>query len=100
MNWRRFVREQLPPLDVAAEREAEIVEELALQLESTYERARARGVPDDEAMRAAIAEVPDWAAFARTVTIIERPPSSRPVPGAGSGSIMNGFVQDIRYAVR
>ena len=49
MNWRHYVRSQLPPLDVAAERELEIVEELAVQLESTYERARARGESQDQA---------------------------------------------------
>ena len=42
INWRRYVRSQLPPLEVSAEREIEIVEELAVQLESTYERARSR----------------------------------------------------------
>jgi len=71
--WRHYVRSHLPPLDVPAEREVEIVEELAVQLEATYERARARGVGDDEATKLAIAEVPDWTAFAQTVRTIERP---------------------------
>jgi putative ABC transport system permease protein len=100
INWRRFVRSHLPPLDVSAEREIEIVDELAGQLESTYERARARGAQDEEAMRTATAEVPDWAAFARTVATIERPHLQPPVAGAGSGSLMTGFIQDIRYALR
>ena len=65
-NWRQHVRSRLPALHVSAERESEIVEELAVQLETIYERARARGVADEEAMRIATAEVPDWAAFART----------------------------------
>ncbi len=41
MNWRDYVREHLPPLDVPAERESEIVDELAGQLEATFDRARA-----------------------------------------------------------
>ena len=99
-NWRQFVRSQLPPLDVAPWREIEIVDELAAQLEATYERARARGLPDDEAMRIATAEVPDWPAFAQSVAAIEHPYPQSPVAGAGSGSIMSGFSQDIRYALR
>ena len=99
-DWRRYVRSHLPPLDVSGPREAEIVEELAAQLESTYERARARGLDDEPAMRLAIAEVPDWAAFASTVRTIERPYVQPPVAGAGSGGIVTGFSQDIRYAIR
>jgi hypothetical protein len=33
-DWRRYVRDRLPPLDFSAEREIEIVDELALQLEA------------------------------------------------------------------
>ena len=100
MDWRLYVRSHLPPLDVSGERETEIVEELAVQLVSTYERARARGASDDEATKLAIAEVPDWTAFARTVRTIERTYVQPPVAGAGSGGIMTGFIQDIRYALR
>jgi hypothetical protein len=35
MDWRDYVRAHLPPLDVRPEREVEIVEELAIQLEGT-----------------------------------------------------------------
>lgn len=100
MNWRHYVRSQLPPLHVSAERELEIVEELAVQLESTFERARARGASEDEARRQAMTEIPDWAAFARTVGTIERPYQQRPAAGAGSGGFMTGLIQDIRYALR
>jgi predicted permease len=100
MDWRRYVRSHLPPLAVSAEREIEIVEELAVQFESTYERARARGVTNDEATRIAQAEVPDWAAFARTVGSIERRHVQGPVAGAGPGGIMTGFIQDVRHAAR
>jgi putative ABC transport system permease protein len=100
IDWRNYVRSHLPPLDVAAERELDIVEELAVQLESTYERARVRGASDDEARQLALGEVPDWSAFARTVGKIEQPHAQPPAIGAGSGGVMTGFVQDIRYALR
>ena len=65
MDWRHYVRAHLPPLNVSAEREIEIVDELAGQLETTFERARANGATEEEAMRRARAEVPDWDALAQ-----------------------------------
>ena len=100
MNWRHYVRQQLPPLDVSPERETEIVEELAGQLETIYDRARSGGATDRDAMQRALAEIPDWQGLAKTLARIERRPAAAPVAGAGTGGIMTGFVQDVRYAVR
>ncbi len=100
MEWRAYVRRRLPRLSTTPEREIEIVDELAMQLEATYDRARARGLGDDDARQLAFSEVPDWAAFARSVGRIERPVSQPPAPGAGSRNLMSGIVQDIRYALR
>jgi predicted permease len=99
-DWRQYVRSQLPPLQVSAEREIEIVDELTIQLETTYDRARAAGASEDEARREAMSEVPDWPAFARTVGSIERRQVQPPAPGAHPGGIMTGLIQDIRYALR
>ena len=100
MNWRKHVRDHLPPLAVSAEREAEIVDELAIQLETTFERARANGETDDAAMKQALGEVPDWHALAHNLGRIERPYQQPPAAGAGSGGVMTGLVQDLRYATR
>ena len=100
MNFRQYVRAHLPPLNVSPERETEIVEELAVQLETTYERARANGAGDADAMQRAAAEIPDWQALAKTLERIERPAAPSPVAGAGSGGVMTGLSQDLRYAVR
>jgi predicted permease len=100
MNWRHYVRSRLPRLHVSAERETEIVEELAVQLETIYERERARGADEHDARERAEAEVSDWAALARTLGAIERPSIQPPPAGAGSGGLMNGLLQDIRYALR
>lgn len=51
---KRCVRAHLPPLDVRAEREAEIVDEFALQLEAAYDAAVAEGLPEAEAIKRAI----------------------------------------------
>jgi putative ABC transport system permease protein len=99
-QWHRYVREHLPPLDITPEREIEIVEELALQLEGAYESARARGASEEEARARACAEVPDWRALAATLARIERRPSRAPVLGSPRGDLMSGFIQDVRYAGR
>jgi predicted permease len=99
-GWRRYVRSHLPPLHVSAEREIEIVDELAAQLDATYTRARSGGAGDSESMARAEAEVPNWQELARAVERIERPHRSESAPGAGTGGFMTGFIQDVRYALR
>lgn len=99
-DWRRLVRSHLPPLDVPPSRENDIVEELAAQLEATYERARSRGASDADARQLALTEVPDWQSFARHIGTIERPYAAPPAMGAGPDGIMTGFMQDVRYALR
>jgi putative ABC transport system permease protein len=111
MNWRGYVRERLPPLDIPGAREAEIVEELALQLEGAFDRARRFGATDAEALAAAAAEVPDWQVLAHALVQAERPVAARlpsavrlsadpPAPGATRGAVVQDLLQDIRYAVR
>ena len=108
-NWRRHVRERLPALDVPAERESEIIDELAIQFEAAYDYARSQGAGEDEAHQRALSEVPDWKALADVLVRIERPVAARlPRPwrndpvviGARRGGPMTGLVQDLRYAVR
>ncbi len=78
MDWRRFVRTSLPHLDVAPERENEIVEELALQLSATYERALANGATESDACASAAAEVPDWGYWPRRWSESNRGTRRRP----------------------
>jgi hypothetical protein len=48
-NWNQIVRENLAVLRLPPEREIEIVEELALHMETVYEAARADGLSEAEA---------------------------------------------------
>ena len=57
------MRAHLPPLGLDPDREAEIVEELAQQMEQTCEAARAEGADAATAERAAHAVVVDWRAL-------------------------------------
>src|SRR6266581_5482209 len=70
-DWRAYVRSKLPRLGVGGSREAEIVDELAQELEQCYAAAIARGASEDAAVRAAMEEVPDWTALAREIAAAE-----------------------------
>jgi predicted permease len=48
-DFREYVRSNLPPLGIPGEREAEIVEELALDLQESYERALRSGLDPEQA---------------------------------------------------
>ena len=71
-DWKRYVREHLPPLALDAERELEIVEELATHLEAIHEAALAEGVPEQEAERRVAAQVADWRLLECEVNRAER----------------------------
>ena len=104
-DWKRYIRSHLPPLDIRAERETEIVDELALQLEAAYDAALVSGLSTEEAVRQAMAEIPDWKELARDLARVEGLDTRPPVPPLPSTSLkdgltMAGFVLDLRHAVR
>ena len=111
MDWRQYVREHLPAPGLGGAREAEIVEELALQLESCYAEARREGATDEEAVARAQAQFPRWAELAREIRVARRPLAGRlPEPlrredpphwiRHGRGRPMGDLLQDVRYAFR
>ena len=63
-DWLRYVRDHLSLVGCPAKREAEIVEELADQLEDAYQEALRLGLSDQEACLAASDHVSDWAKLA------------------------------------
>jgi len=115
-DWKRYVREHLPALNVAAAREREIVEELAQQLEQEFAQALARGVSADEAELRAKSQISDWEALGRDIAKAERPIASevaRRVPVNWQpqiaevqlrkwrgGMMVADLIQDARYALR
>src|ERR1051325_3398626 len=72
-DWREQVRRRLPPISVSPERDAEVVAELALQMEQAYADALASGGGEAEAERRARAPCPDWRALARESENAEAP---------------------------
>ncbi len=97
-DWRAYVRRRLPDLEIGPEREIEIVEELALQLEAAYDAALAAGADPTAARQAAAAEIPDWRAFASSVTRIERRHFSVSIASPPAGGFMRGFLRDAARA--
>ena len=87
-DWQQWVREHLPPLEAGREREAEIVAELALQLEQCYQDALAGGATEDEAARRARAQFRDWSKLGREINREIR------------GNWFSGGLHDLRFAFR
>ncbi len=95
-NWQQHVRDRLPRLTVAPEREIEIVAEIALQLEQAYTTAVSGGASDEEAFRRADAQIPSWDQLAREINRAEHYAATAPVKRRP----FSGVAADIRYAFR
>src|SRR5215470_138261 len=111
-DWKRYVREHLPPLGVSGAREEEVIEELAQQLEGAYQEALSRAASESEAAARAEAQSPDWTAVAREIALAEQPLAAK-LPQRWveqmrdsawgkrtKGNIMGDFLDDLRFAVR
>jgi putative ABC transport system permease protein len=111
-DWTAFVRARLALSDLAPEREARIVRELASQLEDFYREALARGAGEDEADRHACRQVVDWDRFTQDVWMADRAHArprlerlanaldARTMKREGRGSMLAHVLRDTRYALR
>lgn len=59
-DWKKIIREKLGSLPLTNGRRDEVIEELALQLESAYEEALAKGITEQEALARSLAQFKDW----------------------------------------
>src|SRR5262245_39510051 len=66
-DWKAYVAERLRLPGLKADREAELVEDLAQQLDDLYRAALEHGATSDEAAAAAQREIEDWDALARAI---------------------------------
>lgn len=97
-DWREYVRQHLPSLRVRPEREIEIIAELAEQLAAASAEAMAAGGSEEEAIRRAESQFPDWTALAREIEAAER---HRPREAGGNGwGMLSGAGRDALHAVR
>src|SRR5215472_1425556 len=94
-DWQQYVRDRLPRLKTGAERECDIVAELAMQLEQAYTTAVARGVTENEAVLIAESQVRDWDRLACDIDSAEVPAAPPEQPG-----LLSGAMADAHYAWR
>lgn len=110
-DWARYVRQNLRLSRLQVEREAEVVEELAEQLDEAYAEALQRGLSPAQAEAAAQQQVADWSALANEVersrrgresamTVLQHRAEDRDVVTHGQFLPLTALRQDVRYAFR
>ena len=115
-DWKKYVREHLPPLELTGAREQEIVDELVQQFEGPYSEAISRGLTREQAEAHAASQISDWNALAHEIRKADQPIVeivNATVPEdwreamreenfrkRRGGNFMADFWQDIRYAFR
>ena len=108
-----FVRSRLEPLELPRQRELQIVEELAAQLEDAYDALLSRGLSEADAWRELQRGLPDWKTFAGQVLEAEGAIVRALQPARAPGSLplralravmrqrpMQGLAGDLRAAFR
>jgi hypothetical protein len=73
LDWKQYVREHLPPLELSGVREQEIVDELAQQFEDAYSEAISRGLMREQAEAHAASQISDWNALAHEIRKADQP---------------------------
>ncbi len=118
-DWQAFVRSHFKLPNLAPEREARIVRELAAQLEDFYREAIAGGSSEAEADAHACRQIRDWDRMAQDVWMADRrnarpsyeriieprlerlsQPQARPTATGGGLLMFANIVRDTRYAIR
>lgn len=101
-DWKAEISPRLKSLKLAPVREAEIVEELSQHLDDRFQELLSSGVSDDEARRAALAELDEENLLALGLGAVEREVPQNPVvPGGGGASnFFAGVLQDLRFGLR
>ena len=100
-EWNLEIRKRLAGLNLRAEREAEILEELSDHLQQRYKELRARGAEHEEACREVMAEV-DWTDFVPELQVSENALERDPVAEGAvpSGRLLSDFAKDLKFALR
>lgn len=113
-DFKRFVHEHLSTLALPRERERKIVEELAAQIEESYDSFVARGLSDEEAWNEVQRQIPDWKTLgdelleAEPVIVRLAQPERGPLAGATKRTLVSrlrellalGLARDLQSSVR
>jgi len=100
-DWKPEILRRLGLLNLAPTREAEIADELSQHLEDRYQELLASGQSEHGAFRATLDELEGEDLLAGGLKHSERNFYREPiVPRNASGTVFEGIVQDVRYALR
>jgi predicted permease len=101
-EWKQEIRERLAGLKLEPAREAEIVDELAQHLDDLYAELRNGGSTEEEAARAALAELSERELLQQELRQVENQVSQEPVVLGANRRInmLGGVWQDLRYGAR
>ncbi|HLJ45730.1 MAG TPA: ABC transporter permease [Bryobacteraceae bacterium] len=103
-EFKAYVRQNLPPLGVSGEREAEVIEELALEFQENYERALRGGLNAEEAWREVRRQARPWHELHEDLrsALGESPIEEAEPPRRGNMvfEFCGDVIRDLRYAVR
>jgi predicted permease len=94
-DWRAYVTERLPEMNISAARVSEIAAELAMHLEQAYDDACAGGCTEAEAMQKAESRFANWRELAREIES-----SEFPAPPECPAGLFTGAAHDLRHALR
>ena len=111
LDWMEYVRRNLRLRGFRPEREAEIVEEVARQLEDAYSEALRLGASDDQAGEIARRHISDWAALVHELEEVQRGKESamttwqhnaedRDLRERGRLTLLAGWRRDMLYGLR
>ena len=100
-EWRPDLRRRLAPLHLDAQREKEILDELADDLDDRYRELRAAGRSEGEAEDAARKALDTHEVLTRAFARSERAADPEPIVPGGGGRVAFGTVwQDVKYGFR
>jgi predicted permease len=110
-DWQKYVRRKLRLPTLRPEREAEIVEDLARQLDDAYREALSAGLTEALARARVEQHITDWAALSRDLTTTPRGKQSavehwqqhsedRAIVRRGGFTMFTDLRQDVLYGLR
>ena len=100
-EWRPELRRRLAPLRLSPQREKEILDELADDLDDRYRELRAEGLSEADAEARARAALDTSDVLARAFSRGERAADAEPVVPGGGGRVALGTLwQDVKYGAR
>ena len=103
-DFKAYVRQNLPPLGISGEREAEVVEELALDFEESYERALRRGLNTEQAWQEVRDQARPWSELGDELRLaLDERPAEAPEPMRRDSMFARfrwELERDLHYAAR